>query len=186
MPAMCNRVMGRIAQCVVALLIGLWRTMAGHAKVPLAMEVNEYAELTASGHASATERRPCDFGSCSQHCVIHSNRTSHCFCERGYQMMPDGWDFDFKRSWIAKQCFFEQIIRDLQSHLMLADWPVPISFSLLLFCCDLLLLVPYVFAASLFPLHLLILWAMVVVIALYPSCFLSSTRKGAWRWVEPF
>ncbi|EYB93681.1 hypothetical protein Y032_0180g824 [Ancylostoma ceylanicum] len=39
----------------------------------------------------ATERRPCDFGACSQHCVIHSNRTSHCFCERGYQMMPDGF-----------------------------------------------------------------------------------------------
>ncbi|KAK5977541.1 hypothetical protein GCK32_003906, partial [Trichostrongylus colubriformis] len=37
------------------------------------------------------QRRPCDFGSCSQHCIIHSNRTSHCFCESGFQMMPDGF-----------------------------------------------------------------------------------------------
>ncbi|KAK6725534.1 hypothetical protein RB195_004075 [Necator americanus] len=39
----------------------------------------------------ATQKRPCDFGSCSQHCIIHSNRTSHCFCEHGYQMMSDGF-----------------------------------------------------------------------------------------------
>ncbi|KJH48003.1 Low-density lipoprotein receptor repeat class B [Dictyocaulus viviparus] len=38
-----------------------------------------------------SQRQPCDFGSCSQHCLIHSNRTSHCFCEQGYQMMPDGF-----------------------------------------------------------------------------------------------
>ncbi|VDL69323.1 unnamed protein product [Nippostrongylus brasiliensis] len=39
----------------------------------------------------ASQKRPCDFGSCSQHCIIHSNWTSHCFCESGYQMMPDGF-----------------------------------------------------------------------------------------------
>uniref|UniRef100_A0A0K0D3U0 EGF-like domain-containing protein n=1 Tax=Angiostrongylus cantonensis TaxID=6313 RepID=A0A0K0D3U0_ANGCA len=38
-----------------------------------------------------SQRQPCDFGSCSQHCLIHSNRTSHCYCEPGFQMMPDGF-----------------------------------------------------------------------------------------------
>ncbi|VDP36380.1 unnamed protein product [Heligmosomoides polygyrus] len=48
--------------------------------------------LKADGRScEVAQTRPCGFGACSQHCVIHSNRTSHCFCETGYQMMPDGF-----------------------------------------------------------------------------------------------